>query len=447
MDSVVEAGKALRRGEVSSTELVSAALAAADAADAGLGVFLTRFPERALAAARRADLELASGVDRGPLHGIPLGVKDLITVAEGPTTAQSLVLGDGWGLGVDAAVTTRLREAGGVIVGKTTTMEFGCGVPDPGKPFPVPRNPWDTGRWAGGSSSGTASGIASGMFLAGLGTDTAGSIRMPAAFCGVTGLMPTYGLIPDDGVLPLARSLDRIGPLARTARDCAELLAVLDGTRSCAPAGHLRGLRVGVVRDWPGGADPALPAVFGAALSTVEELGARLVDVTLPYRAELTDAVLLTVAAEGLAQYRAELTARPDDFFVSTRGILEPGAVVSGADYVEAQRLRQRARQALAALFRTVDVVASPVAVIGAPRLDEVADAAGHLDSGLVARLCTPYWNGVGNPVLALPMGRTAGGLPLSLQLAAEPHGEATLLRMGEVFQRHTAWHEERVCR
>lgn len=431
--SVLEAGQALRRGEVTSVELVERALAVDDE----LGVYLTRFPDHALAAARRADEEFAAGVDRGPVQGIPLGVKDLIAVAEGPTTAQSIVLD--WGPGIDATVTARLKEAGGVIVGKTSTMEFGCGVPDDTKPFPIPRNPWDTERWAGGSSSGTASGIAAGMFFAGLGSDTAGSIRMPAAFCGVTGLMPTYGRVPDAGCVPLAHSLDRIGPLARTARDCAALLEVISEVPFVAPdfTGDLTGLRIGVVREhhFPEDADPALAGVFDEALSVVEGLGATLVEVALPYWDELTTAVMVTASCEALAHHRSELITRWPDFGVSTRGIFAAGALVSGADYVQAQRVRQVARQEVARLFEDVDVIASPVASIGAPLLDDVADEAGQQNAELFRKINTPYWNGVGNPVLAVPMGKTGGGLPLSLQLAGAVFDEATVLRAGDAFQ------------
>ncbi|MBN6038973.1 amidase [Amycolatopsis sp. 195334CR] len=432
---VTDAATALRQGETSSVALVTEALAVEDE----LGVYRTRFPESALAAARRADAELAIGRDRGPLHGIPFGVKDLIAVAEGPTTAQSLVLGDGWGTGIDATAVTRLKAAGAVIIGKTSTMEFGCGVPDPAKPFPAPRNPWDPDRWAGGSSSGTAAGVAAGMFPAGLGTDTAGSIRMPAAFCGITGLMPTYGRVPADGCLPLARSLDRIGPLARTARDCALVFEVLTGTPLALPeTPDLTGLRIGVVREhhFPDDADPALPDVFETALAVLADLGAALTEVRLPQWAELSGAVLLTACCEGFAEHQDDLLARWADFHRSTRGFLAGGAMVSGAGYVRAQRVREVARRALAELFEEVDVVAGPTASIGAPYLDEVSDEAGQQNPAVFGKVNTPYWNGVGNPVLAVPMGTTADGLPLSLQLAGDLFAEELLLRTADAYQR-----------
>lgn len=217
----------LREGTVTSAALVEAALAGAEALDGQLGLFLARFDNAARTAAHERDEELAGGHDRGPLHGVPIVVKDIIATIEGPTTAQSRVLDAGWGAGIDAAVVSRLRAAGAVILGKTTTMEFAIGYPDPAKGFPVPRNPWDPERWTGGSSSGTAAAVAAGVAPAGLGTDTGGSVRLPAAYCGITGFKATYGAVPKSGVVPLGYSVDHVGPMARSVEDCAALLDVL----------------------------------------------------------------------------------------------------------------------------------------------------------------------------------------------------------------------------
>lgn len=456
--SVTDAARALRAGEATSVALTETALAAARSLDDRLGVYVTRFDAAARAAAERADGELARGVDRGPLHGIPVGVKDTIADADGPTTAQSLVLDPDWAGDRDAVVVARLKAAGAVITGKTTTMEFGCGLPDPDKPFPVPRNPWDETRWTGGSSSGTASGIAAGMFLAGLGSDTAGSIRMPSAFCGVTGLMPTYGRVPERGCLPLAYSVDRIGPLARTARDCALLLDVLCGSAYGGDSGDaaggadasgrtgspLSGVRVGVVRaeHFPAAGDPALGGAFEGAVGLLRELGATTVELTLPYWRELITAAIVTAVSEGLAHHRTALSARWRDYTVAARGLLASGALVTASDYVQAQRVRRVAQAALDEVFGGVDVIACPTAAVGAPRLDELANEAGHQDNDrLFGLLHTPYWNGVANPVLALPMGRTADGRPLSMQLAGAPFDEATVLRVAEAYQRYSDWH------
>ncbi|MEW1861928.1 amidase [Streptomyces sp. NPDC088194] len=454
--TLTDAARALREGTVTSTALTRAALAAADRLDAATGTYLHRLDAYALATAERADRELADGLDRGPLHGIPFGVKDILAMAEGPTTAQSLILDRRWGADKDAPVVARLKAAGAVITGKTSTMEFACGMPDTDKPFPVPRNPWDTATWPGGSSSGTGTGVAGGLFLAGLGTDTAGSIRIPAAFCGVTGLMPTFGRVPKSGCVPLGYSLDHIGPLARSARDCAAVLEVLAGPDASDPdcvdapftapalTGDLTGLRIGLVREhhFPEGSDPAVEPAFEAAAAVLAERGATVVETVLPYWSEMITADMVTMSCEALAYHRTDLSDRWGDYFRSTRATIALGALVSGADYVQAQRVRRVAQDALARLFREVDVIACPTISVGAPAYESVVDAEGRLDVEALFRFIhTPYWDSVGNPVIALPMGFTAAGLPLSLQLAGPAFGEAVLLRAADAFQQSTDWH------
>ncbi|WP_255431841.1 amidase, partial [Amycolatopsis sp. WAC 04169] len=241
------------------------------------------------------------------------------------------------------------------------------------------------------TGTGAGIGVATGMFLAGIGSDTAGSIRVPAAFCGVTGLMPGYGRVPRTGCVPLGYSLDRIGPLARSARDSAAVLEVLAGPDPADPdsaarpmprpefRGDLTGLRVGVVRDrhFPPGRDPALDGVFAEALAVLAGLGARLSSITLPYQTELVTAVLVTVASEALAHHRADLCHRWLDFGRGTRGLLATGALVTGADYVQAQRVRQVAQRAVGALFTEVDLVVCPTASVGAPPFASLLSPAG----------------------------------------------------------------------
>jgi len=452
--TVREAGSLLRSGVLTSTDLTRAVLARADQLDERLGTYLTRFDRQALAAAAAADADFAAGIDRGPLQGIPVGVKDILAAEEGPTTAQSLILDPLWGEEKDAPIVARLRQRGAVITGKVTTMEFACGMPDASKPFPLPRNPWDLQTWPGGSSSGTGNGIAAGMFLAGIGTDTGGSIRMPAAFCGISGLLPTFGRVPKSGCTPAGYSLDHVGPLARSAWDCAAMLSVLAGHDPSDPSssdrpvpdylaevgGSLAGLRVGVARtEIPSsGADPALGGAFEAAVAALERLGTHPVEVALPLYAEATTAVLVTGAADSLAYHREDLRARWNDYFAATRGFLATGALASGADYVQAQRVRRVAQRRLQDVFEEVDVVVMPTAAVGAFRYDELEDM--NVDK-LVGHLLTPYWNAVGNPVLSVPMGFTASGLPLSLQIAARPFQEGLVLKVGNAYQQVTDWH------
>jgi aspartyl-tRNA(Asn)/glutamyl-tRNA(Gln) amidotransferase subunit A len=446
---------ALRRGEVSSAELVEAALTGADQVDGNLGLFLARFDESCRTVAGERDDELAAGHDRGPLHGVPVVIKDIIATSEGPTTAQSLTLEPGWGDGVDAPVVARLRAAGAVIVGKTTTMEFAVGYPDRDKPFPVPRNPWDPDRWPGGSSSGTAAAVAAGVVTAGVGTDTGGSVRLPASYCGITGFKATYGAVPKSGVVPLGYSLDHVGPMARTAQDCAALLEVMAGPHPADPttvdvdpaslvAGlhdGIDGLRVGVARqdttatEW---CDPGVTAAFDQAVTVLEAAGARTREVRIAHFEQLGDADFLLLQAEAMAWHQPRLARRWDDYGRPTRLVLALGALVSGADVVRINRLRQHARRQMLQLLGDVDVVVLPTTGTAAPVLFHPIDRSRRLRS-----LFTPQFNLLGFPALSVPMGFDAG-LPVGLQIVGRPLDDAGVLRVGVSYQARTSWHDRR---
>jgi aspartyl-tRNA(Asn)/glutamyl-tRNA(Gln) amidotransferase subunit A len=447
--TIEEASAALRDGRLTSVGLTEAVLERADRYDGWVGAFLTRFDETALARASQADEELARGEDLGALHGLPLGIKDIIAAREGPTTAQSLVLAPDWGAGKDAPVVRRLRDAGAVIVGKTTTMEFAAGLPEASKPFPVPVNPWRRECWPGGSSSGTGSGVACTFFLAGLGSDTGGSIRIPAAFCGVSGLMPTFGRVPKSGCVPLGFSMDHVGPLARSAWDCAAVLAAIAGADPSDPDSAERevpdyfaaiedgiaGLRVGVMREHHfDGAPPAVTEVFEQAVSTLADLGAKLTEVSMPLYRETLAALFVTLVSEAGAYHQRDLATRWTDYTVYARRNIGRGPLVSGAEYVQAQRVRRVAQRKLAEVLSDVDVIVTPTITMTAPLLDAA------LEQASLGRIHTQYWDMVGNPVLALPIG-FVDGMPVSMQLAAAPFDESTLLRAGRAFQQHTDWH------
>ncbi|HYC81567.1 MAG TPA: amidase [Solirubrobacterales bacterium] len=452
--TIAETASALRDGSITSVEVVERGIARAQALDAELGVFINRFDEQALEAAAKADEELAAGVDHGPLHGIPLGIKDNIAAAEGPTTAQSMAIDPAWGDGKDAIVIERLKRSGAIVAGKLSTMEFACGMPDPERPFPLPRNPWDVDRWPGGSSSGTGAGVAAGLFLAGLGTDTAGSIRMPASFCGVSGLKPTYGRVPNAGSVPLGYSMDHIGPLARSAQDCWLVLEAIagpdprdaDAVDRSLPApppldGSLNGLRIGIEREHHLGLEPEDPAavpVFEQAVEALESLGATVTEVSLPLYQEALVAGLVTFLSEGLAYHHPDLAERPDHYAPSNRALFSMGASFSGADYVQSQRVRRAAQRALAAVFSDLDAIVMPAATVAAPSYDQLMTGSTLRVLGGVHTL---YWDAVGNPALVVPMGFTAERMPLSLQLAAPPFAEDVLVRIGDAYQRLTDWH------
>jgi aspartyl-tRNA(Asn)/glutamyl-tRNA(Gln) amidotransferase subunit A len=466
MTTILQAARALRSRERSSVELLEETTARADAHDRALGVYISRFDDSARAAAAQADDELAAGVDRGPLHGIPLGVKDIVATADGETTAQSRAFDPAWSDDGDAPAVARLRAAGAVVTGTLSTMELAIGVPDADCGFPLPRNPWNTRAWAGGSSSGAAAGVAAGLFLGALGSDTGGSIRVPAAFCGVSGLKPTYGRVPADGVVPLAWTLDHLGPLARSAWDCGALLEALTGAATAASAStrwvggaadgrgavggdgflaeagrSLCGVRIGIERAHHlgrDGEDRALAPTFEQAVRVLRDLGATVVEVEIPRYDEVFAAYWVTMTSEALAAHGERLRARWDDHLRSTRTTIAAGALVSGADYVQAQRMRRAAQRDVAAVLRDVDLVAMPTANQGAPDVAELRDGP---PMAVFRRTFTPYWDVVGNPVLALPIGFASNGLPLSMQLAARPWEEALLVRAGDAFQRATEWH------
>ncbi|MGF6883757.1 aspartyl-tRNA(Asn)/glutamyl-tRNA(Gln) amidotransferase subunit A [Nocardia sp. GAS34] len=454
--TVTEAAAALRHGDVTARELLEQCLAAADALDDRVGVYLARFDDLARERAARVDDKIAIGQRLAPLEGIPLGIKDILACEHGPTTGQSLVLDPDWGATVgNAAVVERLERAGAIITGKTTTMEFAVGVPDPDKPFPVPRNAWDTERWAGGSSSGSASGVATGMFLAAIGTDTAGSIRIPSAFNGTTGLKPTFGRVPKSGVVPLGYTLDHVGPMARSAADCALLLSIIAGYDPAdsysAPApiddytgaltGDLEGLTIGVDdldRYAGGGIDPVQPERFTAALDVLAEAGARIVPVEVPMYPEVVAIDVIVMLAEAHAYHHSALRSRWEDYGRATRIILASGSAVSAADYLQAQRVRRIAAARMAELLASVDLVVTPTGHLGAPRLDTI-DQLRPLD--VLASLHTPYWNPLGNPTLALPIGLSDDGVPLSMSISGKHFDEATVLRAGDAYQRRTTHH------
>jgi aspartyl-tRNA(Asn)/glutamyl-tRNA(Gln) amidotransferase subunit A len=460
--TITDAAAALAAGEVSSLELAESAIAVADALDSDLGMFLDRFVDPCRIAAIEADRARERGDALGPLHGIPLAIKDNISAKEGVSTAQSLVLDPEWSDG-DAVAVARLRGAGGLIMGKATTMEFAIGAPDVGKPFPVPKNPYDVERWAGGSSSGCGSAVATGAALGGIGTDTAGSIRVPAAFCGVSGLMPTFGRVPKSGCVPLGYSLDRVGPIARSARDCALMLGVLAGRDPSdmtsidisvpdyvgALTGDLSGMRVGVdrlSRVSGAGADPALSSLLEAAISVLESLGAQVEEVELPYYDEMVAAATVIMGSEALAYHMQDLQTRWSDYGAGTRVQIGSGVFYSAADYVQAQRARRSGQAALAGLFEKVDLIITPTSSAEAITLKELnamiegIGAEGDGSAGF-GPLHTPYWNATGNPVLSVPIGLTANGLPLGMQIAGRPFDEAAVLEAGDAFQRDTNWH------
>jgi aspartyl-tRNA(Asn)/glutamyl-tRNA(Gln) amidotransferase subunit A len=455
--TIADALTALQAGTVSSVELVQSALTIIDQTDAELGAFVSRFDDAALTAAREADARRRSEAPTGPLLGIPIGVKDNITTRDGVTRAQS-TLPDPSGLcdrKVDATALHKLRQAGCIVIGKLATMEYAIGVPDPTKPFPTPRNPWDVSRWAGGSSSGAGSAVAVGSVLGAVGTDTMASIRMPAAFCGVTGHKPTYGLVSRTGVVPLAYTLDHVGPLARSARDCALLLHSMLGFDP-ADAGsidhrpddlditsqpQLNGVRIGFdpLDHAHSMRDAVLDKALGIALDVLRGLGAEIVPVNIPAYAEMTAAVQIIMYSEAFAYHQRMLQGRWFDYGAGTRRRLVLGGFLSAADYINAQKVRRLGIDRLAAFFADIDLLVTPTAGTAAPRIQDLEKSAGSLNSS--GSLYTAYWDLTGNPATSIPIGRNGEGMPLGLQIVGKPFHDADVLRAAMGFQSQTDWH------
>jgi len=473
--TIAEARRALDAGELTALELTEAMLRRIEAVEPRVQSFLSVDAEAARAAARAADTAPAAG--RAPLHGIPLAIKDVICTAGLATTAGSRIL-EGFVPPYDATVVERLRAAGAVSLGKLNCDEFAMGSSTENSAYQATRNPWDLGRVPGGSSGGSAAAVAAGQALATLGTDTGGSIRQPAALCGVSGLKPTYGRVSRFGLIAFGSSLDQIGPLAWTAADLALVLQAIaghdprDGTSarepvpdySAALSGDLRGLRVGVPREYfVEGMEPGVEAATRAAIAVLEERGAELVDVSLPHTRYALPTYYIIAPAEAsanLARFdgvrygprepgenmweEIELT-RGRRFGPEVRRRIMLGTYALSAGYYDAYY--KRAQQVRTLIKRDFDQVFTQVDMLAAPTSPLAAFPIGQkLDDPLamyLADVCTLPINLAGVPGLVVPCGLSEG-LPVGLQLIGRPFDEATLLRAGDAFQRVTDWHTRR---
>jgi aspartyl-tRNA(Asn)/glutamyl-tRNA(Gln) amidotransferase subunit A len=425
--------RALRARTLSPVELVDAYLARIEAGR-DLRAFITEPGARARRQAQRAAERLARR-ETGALLGVPIALKDLFNTRGVRTTVGSRILRD-WVPAADAAVVTRLREAGAIVFGKTNLHEFAYGVTTANPWWGVARNPVDPRRSPGGSSGGSAIAVVAGMCAAAIGSDTGGSIRIPAALCGCVGLKPTRGALPLDGAYPLGWSLDHAGPLTRTVADAGLLFEVLSG-RTLPPRVRTRGLRVGLVQsNITGRVQPAVRARVEAAALGLRRAGLRVREVTIPELDWTVATQLVTLRAEASAVHARWIRQRPKAYGLDVRVRLQLGALVSGADYVVAQRARDRIREAIRRVFDQVDVLLLPTTPITAPVLgDRVArwrSGEEPVDGALV-RLTSPF-NLSGVPALSVPFG-TAGGLPVGVQVVGQWNDEPRVLAVGRLIE------------
>ncbi|MFV0534307.1 MAG: amidase [Cumulibacter sp.] len=452
--TIKDAADQLRSGKLTAMDLTAEVVSKAKAYNEALGAYVEITEELALEQAAAADADFKAGIDNGPLQGIPLAVKDIIAMVGAPTTANSEVLDPAWGPGQgDAPVVARLRKAGAVFVGKSTTSEFAIGNPDETKRFLIPRNPWDMTRTPAGSSSGSGIAVAAGLALGALGTDTGGSVRGPATVNGHSGLKVTYGRVPKSGVVPLGYSLDSIGPMARSAYDCAILLGTMAGWEprdpnvSKAPVDDYVGALTGDVSDIKIGLpieyffdhpslDPEMRDSVLAAVQQLVGLGAVSEDFVLPYAELANDANSMILMAEAQSYHRKNLQTKWSDYGKWTRANLVRGAIWSATDLSQANRFRRDWSKIVAQAFEQYDVLVTPSAGTPAQRPEEITPS-----QRLSSLAFTGQWNLTGLPALCIPTGFSSSGLPLSMQIVGKPFAEATVLKVADALQRVTDYH------
>jgi len=443
--TIAEAGGLIAARKLSPVELTKALLQRVEQLNPALDAYLHVCGKSALAAARAAEKTVAARA-QGPLTGIPLAYKDIYETRGVPTTAHSRLLQDNVPR-EDAETVRRLHDAGAVMLGKLATHEFAIGGPAFDLPWPPARNPWDRDRFTGGSSSGSGAALAAGLALGSLGSDTGGSIRLPAAYCGVAGLKPTAGLVSRRGVIPLSPSLDTAGPLAWTAEDCAILLDAiaghdpLDSASVPVPSGGytkgltqpVKGLRVGLLRHFHERDVPATAEVRQmvlAAAKTLESLGCVVEEATLPPVQEYDAVARPIICAEAYALHEQWLRTRLEDYSRVFRLRVMGGALVRAADYIAAQRTRGDLIRATEAAFQRFDILISATAPQAAPRLADQKP-----DEGLTRPLLTIPANVAAIPALSVCGGFSAGGLPLGLQIMGPAWSDALVLRVGHQFE------------
>jgi aspartyl-tRNA(Asn)/glutamyl-tRNA(Gln) amidotransferase subunit A len=454
--SIAEAGRRLRAGTLTPAGLTEHCLSRIASLDPLLNAFVLVTRERALADAERAERELKAGVDRGPMHGIPYALKDIYATAGIRTTCHSKLLIDNVPA-EDCAVEAKLKAAGAVLLGKLATHEFAIGGPSFDLPFPPARNPWNLEHFTGGSSSGSAAAVAAGLVRTAMGSDTGGSIRGPAFYCGTVGLKPTYGLVSRRGVFPLSYTLDHCGPLTWTVEDAALTLEVIAGFDPLDPASadiplphftsglgqDLAGLKLAYPRAFfatQEGMTEEVVASLDAAAQQMANLGAKVEEIELPDFELFNACGRVILIAEAYAIHEKNLLTRPLDYARYTYQRMMVGAMLTAADLTQALRLRRELSAIINAhILGTYDAIITANGPSGAPRFDEFpADVPPKMT------LQTMPFNVTGNPALAIPTGFTKRGLPLGMQIVGRAFDEPTVLRIAAAYEAASGWTTKR---
>jgi aspartyl-tRNA(Asn)/glutamyl-tRNA(Gln) amidotransferase subunit A len=449
--TITEAAAALRSGKTTSAALTAAAFERIREMNPKLNAMQNLMEESAVARAQQADAELGRGTDLGPLHGIPIALKDLFATRGVLTTGGSKLFANHVPAYNDAVV-DKLAVAGAVVVGKAGMHELAYGVTSNNIHFGAIRNPCDPECIPGGSSGGSASAVASGMVFMAMGSDTGGSIRIPAAYCGIAGMKPTYGRVSKYGVMPLGYTLDHMGPLARSVRDCALVLEAIAGhdprdpTTSRRPVPKLvpetgcsiRGVRIGLPENfYLERLSPDVDVAVRAAFYRAESLGADIVPVKVPDIAALNAVARVILLAEASAALEPYLTSRRGEIGAEVLALLDQGRLVPATDYINAQRLRRTMRWEFNQLWKQVDCLFTPTTPITAPRIgNTTVEIQGETQDTRLAT--TRFMRGInvlGLPALSIPCGRDQRGLPIGLQIVGKAYDEATVMRVGAAIE------------
>ena len=468
--SIAQIASEIRKGEISPVELIEATLEAIDQFQPRLNAFITVFREESLESARRAETEIRNGKDLGPLHGVPIALKDIICVEGTRSTAGSNFFAEE-SPQFDAALVSKLKNAGAIIIGKTNLHEFAFGVTTENPHFGATANPWDAARVPGGSSGGSAAAVVAGLCAGALGSDTGGSIRIPAAVCGHVGLKPTYGRISVHGVIELAQSFDCVGPMCRYVHDVALMMNTLAGydprdvhSENQPVPDYTEGLdqpisgrRAGIPKQhFFDNLDPEVERIVGDAIRVLEGLGVELVELDLPSAEAGHEVTLTLLMAEAGQFHQQRLAAQRDDYGVDVRELLEKGLALSATDYIRAVRMQETVKREFVQAFEEVDCILSPTAPVPAP-LRSTHDLSGGSKSNRIRpRLTrnTRLFNVLGLPSISVPCGfaqvensDNEEGLPVGLQISGPWWSEKTLLHIAHAYERATSWHTKRVKR
>ncbi len=458
--SIADAAELVAGRQLSPVEIVDAHLRRIDATDGALNSFITLLRDESMAAAREAEGAIGSGGYIGPLHGLPIGLKDLYYTKGIRTTMGSKIMGE-FVPDADAAVTERFHAAGAIVIGKLQMHEFALGATSENPHYGPAHNPWDTGRMTGGSSGGSGSAVASGQCMGALGSDTGGSVRIPASLCGIVGLKPTFGRVSRYGVYPLSWSFDTVGPMTRTVRDAALVLNAIAGHDSRDLSSSRRptedfaerledgisGVRIGIPREYFfEKTEPQVTDSVREAATVLEGLGASVEEVSIPVL-EHSQTISTPISQAEASQIHTEhLRDRAHDIGADVRGRLYQGALIPATDYIKAQRARTVYNARMAEAFQRFDALIAPTCPVGAPQLGERTVQVGDVAEptlALLSRLTRPF-NVSGVPTVSLPCGFTSYGVPIGLQIAGRPFEDAAVLRIAHAYEQATEWHKRR---